>query len=235
VAESLLRERACVIAVSRREALLKELAKAYPENFVYQLSDVRNPELPAYLADMAKKSSIRGIFVNAGGPPAKMIHETSTQDWEEAWQLLVKWKVGVVTGLLPHFSAAGYGRILFSESSSVKQPVENLVLSNSLRMAIVGFSKTISQEYGRFGVTSNVIAPGHHDTAALERLFRKKSEQKGIPVEEARKTAVEQIPAGRIGNPEDFADLAAWLLSPASGFVNGQVISLDGGAVKSSL
>jgi 3-oxoacyl-[acyl-carrier protein] reductase len=132
-------------------------------------------------------------------------------------------------------ASQGYGRILFSESASVKQPVENLVLSNSLRLVIAGFSKTVSQEYAGFGITSNLIAPGYHDTEAVKRLFIKKSEQENIPVEEAKKQSINTIPARKMGDPADFASLAAWLLSPLSGFVTGQVISLDGGNVKSTL
>jgi 3-oxoacyl-[acyl-carrier protein] reductase len=125
---------------------------------------------------------------------------------------------------------AAYGRILFLESQSVKQPIENLVLSNSLRMAVVGFSKTLSREMAGTGINVNVIGPGSHDTAAIERLYKKKSEQTGMTEAEVRQAAIRNIPAGALGHAGDFAQLAAWLLSPASRYVTGQVYLVDGGS-----
>ncbi len=127
---------------------------------------------------------------------------------------------------------AKYGRIVFIESSSVKQPIENLVLSTSLRLAVVGFAKTFSQEIAKTGVTLNILAPGAHDSPAINRIHLKKSEQTGIPVDVIRKEGTQQIPVGILGNTHDFASLAAWLLSPVSGYITGQTISVDGGALK---
>jgi 3-oxoacyl-[acyl-carrier protein] reductase len=125
-----------------------------------------------------------------------------------------------------------YGRILFIESATVKQPLENLVLSNSLRAAVVGMVKTLSQEIASTGVTLNVMAPGSHNTPAIDRIYKKKSEQTGLPFEQVRATAIQQIPVGFLGEAADFASLAAWLLSPYSRFITGQTISVDGGAVR---
>ena len=102
-------------------------------------------------------------------------------------------------------------------------------------MAVVGFAKTLSLEYGKFGITANTMGPGFHETAALERLFRKKSEQEGIDIEKARLKSLESIPVGALGKAEDFASLAAWLLSPLSAFVTGQVFFLEGGTLRASL
>jgi 3-oxoacyl-[acyl-carrier protein] reductase len=125
-----------------------------------------------------------------------------------------------------------YGRILFIESATVKQPLENLVLSNSLRAAVVGMVKTLSQEIASTGVTLNVMAPGSHNTPAIDRIYKKKSEQTGLPFEQVRAMAIQQIPVGFLGEAADFASLAAWLLSPYSRFITGQTISVDGGAVR---
>jgi 3-oxoacyl-[acyl-carrier protein] reductase len=178
---------------------------------------------------------LHGDFVNAGGPPAMTIGETGISDWDSGYRLLIRWKIDLILRLLPRFTAKGYGRILFSESSSIKQPVENLVLSNSLRMTIAGFSKSLAQEYAPSGITSNLIAPGYHNTKAVERLYVKKSEKEGISIEEAKKKVEERIPMGKAGDPGDFASLACWLLSPLSQFVTGQVYALEGGAVKGTL
>jgi 3-oxoacyl-[acyl-carrier protein] reductase len=176
-----------------------------------------------------------GICINAGGPPAKAFLETSLEDWDVAYKTLLRWKVDLTQKLLPFFREQGYGRILYIESESVKQPVKNLVLSNSLRLAVVGFVKTLSQEVAHEGITLNILAPGFHDTPAAQRLFVKRSEVDGVTKEEAKQKYTDQIPVGRMGNPVEFGKLAAWLLSPHSGYITGQTITVDGGAVKGTM
>jgi 3-oxoacyl-[acyl-carrier protein] reductase len=102
--------------------------------------------------------------------------ETNLDDWDTAYNSLLRWKVELIKALLPTFQNQNYGRIVFIESMSVKQPVANLVLSNSLRLAVVGFVKTLSQEVSKDGITVNILAPGFHDTPAAQRLFVKRSE-----------------------------------------------------------
>jgi len=235
VAEQLANENARLLLVARREELLRELMEKYPGRITAIAGDVRDVPVQAKIIEACQQDGLHGVFVNAGGPPAKRIAETDMGDWDEAYQLLVRWKIRLIRELLPIMERQGYGRILFSESSSVKQPVDNLVLSNSFRMAIAGFSKTLCREYATTGITSNVIAPGYHDTQALKRLFEKKSDQENISFDEAKNRSLEQIPVRKMGSPSDFASLAAWLLSPLSGFVTGQVFSLDGGNLRSTL
>jgi 3-oxoacyl-[acyl-carrier protein] reductase len=235
VAESLLDNEASVIAVSRREDNLMEILAKYPDHVEIIIGDILEEDTINKIIAKVGGRKLFGVFVNAGGPPAMSFEETEMQDWDDAYQLLIRWKVSLVKKLIPFFREQNYGRILFSESATIKQPIENLVLSNSLRMAIAGIAKTLSLELADVGITVNVIGPGFHETAAIDRLFKKKSELEGISFEEARAKTTEQIPMGKIGNPADFASLAAWLLSPLSGFVSGQVISVDGGATLYSL
>ncbi|MCA6452784.1 MAG: SDR family oxidoreductase, partial [Chitinophagaceae bacterium] len=152
-----------------------------------------------------------------------------------AYRSLLRWKVELTQALVPKMMERQYGRVIYIESSSVKQPLENLVLSSSLRVAVVGMVKTLSQEIAKSGVTLNILGPGSHDTPAIDRIYRKKSEQTGLPVEEVREKAIALIPVGALGLPADFASLALWLLSPHSRYVTGQTITLDGGSVKSML
>jgi 3-oxoacyl-[acyl-carrier protein] reductase len=179
--------------------------------------------------------ALTGIVVNAGGPPAKAFLETCMDDWDQAYRLVLRWKVELTMAFLPFFEKNHYGRYLFIESYSVKQPIPNLVLSNSLRMAVTGFVKTFSDEIADRGITANVMAPGLHMTPALERVIVKNSEAGGVSFEEARDAMLSQVPVRTTGRVEDFASLAVWLLSPWSSYITGQTISVDGGAVRGSM
>ena len=231
IAETLLNEGAAVIAVARGEAKLQELKAACPtvEPFA---ADITESSAISRLVQLVGNRQVHGIVVNAGGPPAKQTLETTMEDWDNAYRSLLRWKVELTQAFVPKMKTAGYGRMLYIESSSVKQPLENLVLSNSLRVAVVNMVKTLSQEIASTGVTLNVLAPGSHDTPAINRIYNKKSEQTGIPFEEVRSAAIKSIPVGALGTTADFASLASWLLSPHSRYITGQTISVDGGMVK---
>ncbi|MEN8224520.1 MAG: SDR family oxidoreductase [Bacteroidota bacterium] len=235
VASTLIDNGAKVIAVARRREVLQQWVNAYPEKLEMIVGDVLEAATLKAISRQVNGRELAGVFVNAGGPPAMSFEETSLKNWDEAYRLLLRWKADLIKQLLPLFKEQGYGRILFSESSTLKQPIENLVLSNSLRMAVAGMAKTLSQEVAADGITVNIIGPGFHETAAIDRLFKKKSELEGISIEQARQKTLDQIPGAGIGNPDDFASLAAWLLSPLSGFVTGQIFTLDGGSTRHSL
>ena len=231
VAMRLLEEGANVIGVARRKELLSELKYTYDSRFEYLAADITENGAVDQLIELIGISKISGIFVNAGGPPAKSFVETEITDWDEAYQKLLRWKVDLVQKMVPRLVEQNYGRILFLESGSVKQPIENLVLSTSLRMSVVGMAKTLSQEIAGKGVTVNVLAPGSHNTNAIERLINKKTDTDGITYEEARAIFEKNTRVGFLGDPDDLASLAAWLLSPFSRFVTGQTISVAGGAI----
>jgi 3-oxoacyl-[acyl-carrier protein] reductase len=231
VAVRLLEEGANVIGVARRKELLSELKYTYDSRFEYLAADITEEGAVDQLIELIGICRISGIFVNAGGPPAKSFVETEITDWDEAYQKLLRWKVDLVQKMVPRLVDQNYGRILFLESGSVKQPIENLVLSTSLRMSVVGMAKTLSQEIAGKGVTVNVLAPGSHNTNAIERLINKKTDTDGITYVEARAIFEKNTRVGFLGDPDDLASLAAWLLSPFSRFVTGQTISVAGGAI----
>lgn len=235
VARQLLAENAKIIAIARGEEKLRELQEAFPGQVEILVGDITQSSVIASLMKKTEMDTVRGILVNAGGPPAMSFEETTLKDWDEAYRQLVRWKVELTKAILPRFLKAGFGRIVYIESSSVKQPIENLVLSTSMRLSVVGFVKTLSQEMPDRGITFNILAPGYHFTPAVERLIRKKSDMQKIPQKEALKQIENSIPVKKMGNTDDFASLAVWLLSPFSGFVTGQVYAVDGGILKATL
>lgn len=232
IAHELLKEGGHVIAIARGKEQLLDLYKQSPEQVEILAGDLSKPEVLNELLSLVGDRQVHGIVVNAGGPPAKTVLETTLKDWDEAYQLLLRWKVALVQAFIPNMVTREYGRIVFIESVAVKQPIENLVLSNSLRLAVVGMVKTLSQEIAGSGITLNILGPGSHDTPAVNRLYQKKAEQTGRSFEEVKATSIKQLPAGMLGNPADFASLAVWLLSPMSRSVTGQTITVDGGTVK---
>ena len=232
VAESLIAEGAQIIAVARDVEKLKALQALAPHRIEIFAADLSEISTIQPLMDRVGNRQLHGILVNAGGPPAKTVLETTLEDWDAAYKNLLRWKVALTKAFAPRMMQAHYGRILFVESASVKQPLENLVLSTSLRLAVVGFAKTFAQEIAKTGVTLNILAPGAHDSPAINRIHIKRSEQTGIPIQEIRNLGKAEIPVGALGNTADFASLATWLLSPVASYITGQTISVDGGSLK---
>jgi 3-oxoacyl-[acyl-carrier protein] reductase len=235
IAEALLEEGAYIIAVARGEEKLQVLKNMAPARVETIAGDISDSTVIRKLVSAINGRPIHGMVVNAGGPPAKTVMETTLDDWDNAYKNILRWKVEITQAVVPLMIQQGYGRIVYIESSSVKQPLENLVLSNSLRVAVVGMVKTLSQEIAKSGVTLNILGPGSHNTAAINRIYHKKSEQTGRPFDEVKEKAIEQIPVGVLGEATDFASLALWLLSPLSRYVTGQTITVDGGSVKNML
>lgn len=233
IAAALLKEGASIIAVARSNEQLQALKAQAPSRIEIIAADITRPETADTIMETVGTRQLHGILVNAGGPPAKTAMETTLEDWDNAYKNILRWKIALTQKLVPGMKNYQYGRIVYIESSSVKQPLENLVLSNAMRLAVVGFVKTLSQEIAQTGITLNIMAPGSHDTPAIERIYAKKAAQAGLSATETRLQAVQQIPVGALGQPQDFASLAAWLLSPAARYITGQTISVDGGMVKS--
>ncbi|MCT4604244.1 MAG: SDR family oxidoreductase [Marinifilum sp.] len=231
VLKYLVNDGAKVIAIARGKEKLIDLEKQYPNAIESLCTDITEAKSIQLLLDKIGNRKVSGTFVNAGGPPAMKTLETKIEDWDNAYHQLLRWKVELTKTLVPLMMKESYGRMVFLESSSVKQPIDNLVLSTSLRLSVVGFVKTLSQEIADSGVTLNIVAPGYHETPAINRLLDKKAEQENISAQEAKNKIASGIRMKKMGNPDDLGQLAAWLLSPASGYISGQTISVDGGQV----
>lgn len=232
IAEHLLNEGASVLAVARSEEVLQQFAAENPERLEILSADITLSESHDLVLKMISNRKLDGVVVNAGGPPAGGFSELTMEQWDDAYHQVLRWKLAFVQKLIPVLLNQQYGRLVFIESVSVKQPVENLILSNAFRPAVVGFVKTLSQELIKKDITMNIIAPGYHDTAAMQRLFVKKAALTGMNLQEAKSNFEQHVPIGRMGKAAELAKLALWLLSPYSAYVSGQTISHDGGLVK---
>ncbi len=173
-------------------------------------------------------------LVNAGGPPAGNFLELTPDQWEQAYRLTFDSAVRTCRRVLPGMMERRFGRIVAVTSVAVRQPVENLTLSNVIRPAVKALVKDLSLAGAPHGVTVNSVEPGIHVTSALERLIKRKIEQ-GAPGREAVLAEwVSEIPVGRTGEPADFGALVAFLMSAQAGFITGQSMAADGGWIKSA-
>ena len=231
IARQLLLENAHVVLVARRGDLLHEKFSGYDQKVEIIEGSVTDTNTLDQIVKVAAISEFHGIVLNAGGPPTGTPLQTKMSDWDHSWELVMRWKIELSLRIAPILRDKRYGRMLFIESQSVKQPIPALALSNAFRAGVVGFAKSLALEVASSGVTVNVLAPGSHDTPAIERIIKNNSTTKGISTETAKKELEMNVPVGRIGKAEELASLAAWLLSPHSGYVTGQTISHDGGVI----
>jgi 3-oxoacyl-[acyl-carrier protein] reductase len=235
ITKTLINEGAKVFAVARNEDKLRELKDAYQNNIETFQHDLTDSKSIQNLFKQTEKKDLAGILVNAGGPPAMKFMETKMKDWDEAYHNILRWKIELTQTFLPRFIKQNYGRFVYIESSAVKQPLENLVLSTSMRLSVVGAIKTLSQELPDKGVTFNILAPGYHYTPAVERLINKKALDEKISKKQAKKLLEDRIPMKKTGDVDNFAGLATWLLSPFSEYITGQIFAVDGGVLRGTL
>lgn len=170
------------------------------------------------------------VVHNAGGPPAGETLAMSEEQWQKAFEQNLLSLTRIVSAAVPEMKKAGYGRIMTIASSSIKQPIPNLALSNALRAGVWGLAKTLSRELGPSGILVNVIAPGRIDTERIAELDAAMATKIGKSVEDVRKTSVGTIPLGRLGRPEELANLVVFLASEAGSYITGQAITVDGAA-----
>lgn len=167
------------------------------------------------------------LVSNSGGPPAGTFESLDESKWQEALDSTLFSTTRLIRAALPGMQ--GWGRIIVITSTSVKQPIPGLLLSNTIRAGIVGLCKTLSQEFAPYGITVNNVAPGSFDTDRLKHLHERNAQTAGITFEEARKQAETKIPLGRLGRPEELANAIVFLASEAASYITGQTILVDGG------
>jgi len=175
------------------------------------------------------------LVTNGGGPPPGTFDDHGLEAWRAGTAVTLESVVSLIRGVLPGMRERRWGRILNITSIAVKQPVDGLILSNALRAAVTGLARTLANEVAPFGVTVNNLMPGYTRTERLEELAEHLSHTRGIPEADAYAGWESQVPMGRIGEPEEFAAVAAFLASERASYVTGQTIAVDGGWIRSLL
>lgn len=174
------------------------------------------------------------ILVNiTGGPPPTPVAGQDTESWQRHFTGMVLSVVAITDRVLPGMRSRQWGRVITSTSSGVQAPIPNLGLSNSLRMSLVGWSKTLAGEVARFGVTCNVVVPGRIATRRTAALDEKRAQREGRTVDEVRAGSAASIPCGRYGDPGEYGDVVAFLASTRASYVTGSVVRVDGGFIPS--
>ena len=175
------------------------------------------------------------LILNAGGPPPGSFLTLGPEDWEAAVRLTLMSTVYLCYAAVPGMLARGQGSIVATQSITVKQPLDNLVLSNALRMAVIGLVKSLAGELGPKGIRVNSINPGWTWTERVEQLITDRAARNKTSVADETSRITRQIPLGRMGTVEEYGRAIAWLASPAASFIHGHALMFDGGAVQTAL
>jgi 3-oxoacyl-[acyl-carrier protein] reductase len=232
-------EEARVLISSRKE---EELEKAKQEirsetgnnNVDYAVCDITDPQdIKDLVAKAAELNGTVDVLVNnAGGPPAGAFEQFDDDVWQNAFELNLLSFVRTIREVLPHMRKQGGGHIINFASSSIKQTLDNLILSNTFRAGVVGLAKSLSQELAKDNILINTLGPGRIATDRVAQLDQVRADKLGVTAEEVRVQTEKSIPLGRYGEPEEFAKVAVYLCSGANSYVTGQAFVVDGGMVK---
>lgn len=239
VAEELAVEGTSLILCARNEQRLSETAEAIAESTGAEVLPMRadvtvQADINKLIdAGINKFGQIDILITNAGGPPAGRFDQLTSEQWEHAVRLTLFSAIELARSVLPGMKERRWGRILNITSIAVKQPVDNLILSNSLRAAVTGFARTLANEVATEGITVNNILPGYTRTDRVEELAKMMGEKQGISAAEFKAKWEQEIPMRRLGEPREFAAAAAFLVSERAAYITGASVQVDGGWIRS--
>jgi len=199
--------------------------------------DVSDPEIAESLVKKVvdEWGGLDILITNAGGPPAGKFETFDIEAWQNAVHLNFFSAVFLIRAALPYLRKSSSPAVLTITSISVKQPIDGLVLSNSVRAATVGLTKSLALELGKEGIRFNSILPGWTATERVEQLLQHRARSNNTSVEEERQKIASQIALGRMAEPREFARVAAFLVSPAASYITGSMIAVDGGFYRGTL
>ena len=219
------------------EASAHDISARMPGATVRALvADVTKPDEIARIVKTAKAETGRVdiVYNNAGGPKQGTFDQLADADWNQAMQDCLMSAVWLTRAAIPHMRERRWGRIITGTSYSIKQPAASMMLSNALRSATTAWSKTLSDEVGREGITVNTVAPGFFETDRILKLERGNAERTGKNVAEIRAERFRTVSLGRYGRPEELGALVAFLASEYAGYITGTTTLIDGGLVRST-
>jgi len=236
-AEILAQEGTRIAINSRDQRHLDHAAKKlaqYGVDVITLPGDLTNLDIPGQLVSATLKAfgGIDLLFTNAGGPPPAAFEDIDEDTWSHAIDLSFMSHVRLIRAALPALRRSESPSVLTVTSVSVKQPIPNLVLSNSIRAATAGLTKTLALELGKEGIRFNSILPSWTHTERVEQLMADRAARMGTNIEAEIESQNEQTPLGRMGTPEEFGRAAAFLLSPAASYITGAMLTIDGGTYK---
>jgi len=222
------------ILIARDEVKLKEavshLSASEGQKHSYQVADFSELKtVEQAINHIIKDHTVHVLINNTGGPKSGPIIEAEISDFENAFRQHLSCNHVLVNAVLGGMKGAGYGRIINIISTSVRTPLQNLGVSNTIRAAVASWAKTLSNEIGAFGITVNNVLPGLTETARLASLVQASAKSLNIEEEKAAAQMAATVPMKRFGQPEEIANVIAFLASPAASYVNGTSIPVDGG------
>lgn len=238
IARTLAAEGALVAAadidVKAAETTVAGIATAGGKAIALQWDLAEIDAIPAKIAQIESAFSTVDILVNiTGGPPPTLVTGQATAEWRKYFDSMVLSVIAITDAVLPNMRERKWGRIVTSTSSGVIAPIPNLGLSNALRASLLGWSKTLAAEVGRDGVTSNIVLPGRVATKRITFLDEQKARREGKAVEEISAASTASIPVGRYGDPQEYADVVAFIASERASYITGSVVRVDGGMIAS--
>ena len=221
----------CARTQKTLEAAQAEISSRHKTEVMVEAVDVTDADkLRRFVAAAAEHfGGIDVAVANAGGPPAKNFLSLTPEDWRRAVDVNFLSVVTLAREVIPHMQRKRWGRFITITSTSVRQPIPDLLLSNSVRPAVVGLIKSLAIEFGKDGLTFNNIAPGYTATERLSELSKVRALAAGTSEEQIRERWAQEIPLRRLGEPQEIADAIIWLASDRAAYVTGQTLVVDGG------